>query len=95
MTTQHTSSMTQAELLAIVEQLRADNAALKASVPQAKTGIKLSEKNAISVYGLGRFPVSLYRGQWLKLFSKIEEIKAFMEANKEHLDAVEASRTQG
>jgi hypothetical protein len=43
---------------------------------------KVSEKGAVSVYGLGRFPVTLYLEQWNKLLSHADEIRAFIEANK-------------
>jgi len=43
---------------------------------------KVSEKGAVSVYGLGRFPVTLYLEQWDKLLSHADELRAFIEANK-------------
>lgn len=43
---------------------------------------KVSEKGAVSVYGLGRFPVSLYYEQWQKLLAASEELQNFMESNK-------------
>jgi hypothetical protein len=46
---------------------------------------KVSEKGAVSVYGLGRFPVTLYLEQWNKLLSNAEELKAFIEANRSRL----------
>ena len=46
---------------------------------------KVSEKGAVSVYGLGRFPVTLYLEQWNKLLSNAEELKAFIEANRSKL----------
>ena len=46
---------------------------------------KVSEKGAVSVYGLGRFPVTLYLEQWHKLLSHAEELRAFIEANKGQL----------
>ena len=46
---------------------------------------KVSEKGAVSVYGLGRFPVTLYFEQWSKLFSHIDELRTFIEANKSKL----------
>jgi hypothetical protein len=46
---------------------------------------KVSEKGAVSVYGLGRFPVTLYVEQWSKLLSSAEELKAFIEANRSKL----------
>jgi hypothetical protein len=67
-----------------LERLRAENAALK----NKKTGsvsMKVSEKGAVSVYGLGRFPVTLYQEQWAKLLGLAEEIKVFIEENKAKL----------
>lgn len=64
-----------------LERLRAENTALK----QKKTGsasMKVSEKGAVSVYGLGRFPVTLYQEQWAKLLAMAPEITAFIEENK-------------
>lgn len=50
------------------------------------TGIlKVSEKKAVSLYGLGKWPVTLYKTQWFALFSRIEEIKAFIEAHDAEL----------
>jgi hypothetical protein len=46
---------------------------------------KVSEKGAVSVYGLGRFPVTLYQEQWAKLLSNVDELKAFIEANRSRL----------
>jgi hypothetical protein len=67
-----------------LERLRAENAALK----NKKTGsvsMKVSEKGAVSVYGLGRFPVTLYQEQWTKLLGLADEIKTFIEENKPKL----------
>ena len=43
--------------------------------------LKVSEKGALSVYGLGRFPVTLYREQWEKLLGMADEIRAFIQEN--------------
>ena len=51
-----------------------------ASAPKALT-LKVSEKGALSVYGLGRFPVTLYRGQWERLLAAEVTLRAFMAAN--------------
>ena len=67
-----------------LEQLRKQKAVRDA---QAKKGIsfKVSEKGGVSVYGLGRFPVTLYQEQWLRLFSEVENLKVFIEENKAQL----------
>lgn len=46
---------------------------------------KVSEKGALSLYGLGRFPVTLYGSQWVKLLAAVDQIKATLEANKDKL----------
>ena len=51
--------------------------------------MKVSEKGAVSVYGLGRFPVTLYQEQWAKLLAASGEIKAFIEENRAQLKAKE------
>jgi hypothetical protein len=67
-----------------VERLRAENESLKAKFSRT-TSIKVSEKGAVSVYGLGRFPVTLYKEQWLKLLSMADDIKAFIAENDARL----------
>ena len=71
-----------------LERLRAENEALKKRRNTA-VSMKVSEKGAVSVYGLGRFPVTLYQEQWLKLLGVADEIKAFIEENKASLKAKE------
>jgi hypothetical protein len=66
-----------------LERLREENARLKAN--SGGNGIKVSAKGAVSVYGLGRFPVTLYASQWHKLFSKANEINDFIHENKAKL----------
>jgi hypothetical protein len=64
-----------------LERLRSENAALKKG---AATGItmKVSEKGGLSVYGMGRFPITLYKEQWLKLLDMSDAIRAFIAANE-------------
>jgi len=76
------------EMQAELARLRAENERLKKSGSRA-LGMKVSEKGALSVYGMGRFPVTLYKEQWLKLLAMGEEIKAFIEANNESLKTKE------
>ena len=71
-----------------VERLRAENEALKKS-GRGKASMKVSEKGALSVYGMGRFPVTLYKEQWLRLLAMADDIKAFIEANNENLKTKE------
>ena len=77
------------ELQAELERLRAENERLKKSGRGGKLAMKVSEKGALSVYGMGRFPVTLYKEQWLKLLAMADEIKAFIEANNESLKTKE------
>jgi hypothetical protein len=70
------------DLRAEIERLRAENENLKR--PRGQMSLKVSEKGALSVYGLGRFPVTLYREQWEKLLGMTEEIRSFIEQN-DHL----------
>jgi hypothetical protein len=76
--------MSDEELKAELERLRSENAALKKGTG---TGVrmKVSEKGAVSVYGMGRFPVTLYKEQWLKLLDMAAEIRAFIAANEAQL----------
>jgi hypothetical protein len=76
--------MPEEDLKAELERLRNENAALKKG---AATGIsmRVSEKGALSVYGMGRFPVTLYKEQWLKLLDMADEIRKFISANDAQL----------
>jgi hypothetical protein len=76
------------ELKAEIERLRAENEALKRP-ERGRLSLKVSEKGALSVYGMGRFPVTLYKEQWLKLLDIADEIKAFIAANNERLKTKE------
>ena len=69
-------------------RLRQENEDLKKKRNTA-TSMKVSEKGAVSVYGLGRFPVTLYQEQWLKLLLMAEDIKTFIEENKSRLKTKE------
>ena len=67
-----------------LERLRKENAALKKSVSTGIT-MKISEKGGLSIYGMGRFPVTLYKEQWLTLMDMSAEIRAFIAANEGQL----------
>jgi hypothetical protein len=73
------------ELQAEIERLRAENASLKKPAVRGQMSLKVSEKGALSVYGLGRFPVTLYREQWEKLLGMSEEIRRFIQENDQTL----------
>ena len=78
--------MADEELRAELERLRSENSALKKG---AATGItmKVSEKGGLSVYGMGRFPITLYKEQWLKLMDMSDAMRAFIAANDSVLKA--------
>lgn len=67
-----------------LERLRAENAALKSRMAKGVT-LKVSEKGGVSVYGLGRFPVTLYQEQWTKLLAMAEDIRTFIRENEAKL----------
>jgi hypothetical protein len=69
------------ELKSEIERLRAENEALKRSTSKGLS-MRVSEKGALSVYGLGRFPVTLYKEQWLRLLDLTDEIKTFIKQNE-------------
>jgi hypothetical protein len=76
-----TTQLTQDQLLAMIQQLKTENATLKAQ-PVKKLSFKVSEKGAVSVYGLSaRFPTTLYASQWERLLAASDEITAFIAAN--------------
>ena len=72
-----------------LDRLRSENEALKKTSAKGLT-LKVSEKGGVSVYGLGRFPVTLYKEQWAKLLDMSEEIRAFIKANESKLKAKES-----
>ena len=80
--------MSDKELKAELERLRSENAALKRGTSSG-IRMKVSDKGAVSVYGMGRFPVTLYKEQWLKLLDMAAEIRAFIAANESQLKAKE------
>jgi hypothetical protein len=67
-------------------RLRAENERLKRAQSRGIT-LKVSEKGGVSVYGLGRFPVTLYKEQWTKLLDIADEIRAFIADNDTRLKA--------
>ena len=79
--------MSSDDLKAEVERLKAENDALKnrKSGSAGALTMKVSEKGALSIYGMGRFPVTLYKEQWLKLLAITEEIKKFIKENDSRL----------
>ena len=78
--------MSDEDLRAELERLKAENEQLKSQRGRA-VSLKVSEKGGVSVYGLGRFPVTLYKEQWAKLLSMAEEIRTFIKENDARLKA--------
>ena len=76
--------MAEEDLKAELERLKAENERLKNQRGKSIT-LKVSEKGGVSVYGLGRFPVTLYKEQWKRLLEHAEEIKTFLEQNEQQL----------
>ena len=75
-----------------VEELKAEIEKLKAQKDKVRTGelsFKVSEKGAVSVYGLGRFPVTLYQEQWTRLLGVAEDLKTFIAENSSKLKVKE------
>ncbi len=68
-----------------LERLRNENTALKAARRGGVVSFRVSEKGAVSVYGLGRFPVTLYQEQWDKLLGAADDLRAFIDANRDRL----------
>ncbi|HEX6047924.1 MAG TPA: hypothetical protein VFZ21_01600 [Gemmatimonadaceae bacterium] len=80
--------MSEDDLRAELERLRQENEALKKGATRG-VSLKVSEKGGVSVYGLGRFPVTLYKEQWTKLLDMADEIRAFIKAHESQLKAKE------
>ncbi len=74
----------QEEMMAELERLRAENESLKRP-SRGQLSLRVSEKGALSVYGLGRFPVTLYREQWEKLLGMADQIRQFIADNDQAL----------
>lgn len=69
-------------------RLEAENQALREQVDQrGKLRLKVSEKGGLSIYGLGRFPVTLYKEQWQRLLDYTDEIRQFLKENDGQLKA--------
>lgn len=68
-----------------LERLRAENERLKVGRTAGDLSMRVSEKGAVSVYGLGRFPVTLYQEQWERLLAQSDAIRGFIADNRERL----------
>ena len=78
--------MEEQEMKAEMERLKAENEALKSRSSRG-ISMKVSEKGGVSIYGLGRFPVTLYKEQWSKLLDMADDIRAFIKENEPKLKA--------
>jgi hypothetical protein len=76
--------MSDEDLRAELARLQKENAALKQGAARG-VSMKVSEKGGLSIYGLGRFPVTLYKEQWTKLLDMADEIRTFIAANEGRL----------
>ena len=78
--------MADEDLKVELERLRAENERLKSRGTHG-VSLKVSEKGGVSVYGLGRFPVTLYKEQWTKLLAMADDIRAFIKEHDAELKA--------
>ena len=80
--------MSQEALLAELEKLKAENESLKKASARG-VSLKVSQKGALSLYGMGRFPITLYKEQWGKILDMADVIRAFIKDNDAQLKAKE------
>ena len=78
--------MADEDLKAELERLKAENERLKSRQTRG-VSLKVSEKGGVSVYGLGRFPVTLYKEQWVRLLDMADDIRTFIRENEAKLKA--------
>lgn len=76
--------MSEEDLKSELDRLRAENEALKRTSSKGLS-LRVSQKGALSVYGLGRFPVTLYKEQWMRLLEGADDIRNFIKANEPQL----------
>jgi len=76
--------MADEDVLAELERLRKENEALKKGAARG-VSMKVSEKGGLSVYGLGRFPITFYKEQWIKLLDMADDIRAFIREHDSQL----------
>jgi hypothetical protein len=80
--------MSDEDLKAEIERLRAENDKLKNKAVRGLS-LKVSEKGGLSLYGVGRFPVTLYKEQWRRVLGMAGEIEAFIQENEDKLKTKE------
>lgn len=76
--------------MAEIARLKQENENLKKPATRGVISYKVSDKGAVSVYGLGRFPVTLYKEQWEKLLDRGDELRKFIADNDASLKKKEA-----
>ena len=75
--------MADEDLKAEFARLKAENERLRSQ--RGRISLKVSEKGGVSVYGLGRFPVTLYKEQWTKLLDMTDDLRRFIKENDAQL----------
>jgi hypothetical protein len=80
--------MSDEDLKAEIERLRAENDKLKNKGVRGLS-LKVSEKGGVSLYGVGRFPVTLYKEQWRRILGMAAEIEVFIQENESSLKSKE------
>jgi hypothetical protein len=85
--------MSERDLQAEIERLKAENERLRRQGSN-RVSLKISEKGGVSVYGLGRFPVTLYKEQWLKLLDMGNDIRSFIAEHETELKTRQARSDQ-
>ena len=86
--------MTDEDLQAEIDRLKVENVRLRRQ-PDRVLSMKVSQKGALSVYGLGRFPVTLYKEQWTRLLAAADDIRAFLKDNDAQLKSKGTSEGSG
>jgi hypothetical protein len=82
--------MSERDLQSEIERLKAENERLRRRGGGSGVSLKIGEKGGVSVYGLGRFPVTLYKEQWLKLLDMADDIRAFIAEHESELKTRQA-----
>jgi hypothetical protein len=77
--------MNQEQMIQELAKLREENEKLKMGSPRTDGGLKITEKGGVSFYGVGRFPVTLYKQQWETLLAKVDHIREFLQVNADKL----------
>ncbi len=87
--------MTDKDLQAWIDRLKAENVRLGRQPDRRVLSMKVSQKGALSVHGLGRFPVTRYKEQWTRLLAAADDIRAFLKDNDAQLKSKRTSEGSG